>query len=217
MSNSFSMRIKVFLISGLLKLFYWTNSWVVRGRSNYQDLLSKGPSIIFCAWHGQLLSITFDLAKENFHAIAGTHKDAELISQIATRWGWSMLRGSSKEKGDVAYKDMLRVLRKRDGAVFITPDGPTGPARIPKPGVIRAAQVTGAAIIPISVHSTRRWGFTNWDTFFVEKPFGKIFIEYGTPLFFKKDDDFDVCSKMLIHSIEKLEQHKLYDTSKETP
>jgi lysophospholipid acyltransferase (LPLAT)-like uncharacterized protein len=83
--------------------------------------------------------------------------------------------------------------------------------------VIRAAQVTGAAIIPISVHSTRRWGFTNWDTFFVEKPFGKIFIEYGTPLFFKKDDDFDVCSKMLIHSIEKLEQHKLYDTSKETP
>ena len=205
MDNSLFMKLKVFLSSGLLKFCYWTNRWTVRGRENYQELLAQGHSIIFFAWHGQLLSVTYDLAKENFHAIAGTHKDAELISQIATRWGWSMLRGSSKDKGEVAYKDMIRILKQDGNAVFITPDGPTGPARIPKPGVIRAAQATGTAIIPISVHSTRRWGFTNWDTFYVEKPFGRIFMKYGTPLFFRKDEDFDTCSQKLIKSIAELE------------
>ena len=44
------------------------------------------------------------------NALAGTHKDADLISQIATNWGWNMIRGSSKEKGATAYKSMLRLL-----------------------------------------------------------------------------------------------------------
>ncbi len=90
-------------------------------------------------------------------------------------------------------------------AVFITPDGPTGPARVPKPGGIRAAQATNAAIIPISVHSTRRWGFTNWDTFYLEKPFGKIFIQYGEPIFFNKKQNFDECSQILIEKMNELE------------
>jgi lysophospholipid acyltransferase (LPLAT)-like uncharacterized protein len=145
------------------------------------------------------------LRKENFYAIAGTHEDAEIISRIATKWGWNMMRGSSKEKGDVAYKNMINALKKPGNAVFITPDGPTGPARVPKPGGIRAAQATNAAIIPISVHSTRRWGFTNWDTFYLEKPFGKIYIQYGEPIFFEKKQDFDECSQILIEKMNELE------------
>ncbi|MBT7520061.1 MAG: hypothetical protein HN654_06805, partial [Candidatus Marinimicrobia bacterium] len=85
------------------------------------------------------------------------------------------------------------------------PDGPTGPARVPKPGGIRAAQATNAAIIPISVHSTRRWGFTNWDTFYLEKPFGKIYIQYGEPIFFNKKQNFDECSQILIEKMNEME------------
>ena len=116
-----------------------------------------------------------------------------------------MMRGSSKEKGDVVYKNMINALKKPGNAVFITPDGPTGPARVPKPGGIRAAQATNAAIIPISVHSTRRWGFTNWDTFYLEKPFGKIYIQYGEPIFFDKKQNFDECSQILIEKINEME------------
>ena len=75
------------------------------------------------------------------NALAGTHKDADLISQIATNWGWNMIRGSSKEKGATAYKSMLRLLRSSTSSLlFITPDGPSGPPKIPKKGVIRLAQ-----------------------------------------------------------------------------
>ena len=205
MIDSISIQIKTTLGSILLKFIYGSNRKDVRGRENYKSLLKEGNSVILSVWHGQLLSVVHDLRKENFYAIAGTHEDAEIISRIATKWGWNMMRGSSKEKGDVVYKNMINALKKPGNAVFITPDGPTGPARVPKPGGIRAAQATNAAIIPISVHSTRRWGFTNWDTFYLEKPFGKIYIQYGEPIFFDKNQNFDECSQILIGKMNEME------------
>ncbi len=205
MIDSIFIQIKTTLGSILLKFIYGSNRKDVRGRENYKSLLKEGKSVILSVWHGQLLSVVHDLRKENFYAIAGTHEDAEIISRIATKWGWNMMRGSSKEKGDVVYKNMINALKKPGNAVFITPDGPTGPARVPKPGGIRAAQATNAAIIPISVHSTRRWGFTNWDTFYLEKPFGKIYIQYGEPIFFDKKQKFDECSQILIEKMNEME------------
>jgi len=205
MNDTIPIQIKTILGSILLKFIYGSNRKDVRGRDNYESLIKEGESVILSVWHGQLLSVVHDLRKENFYAIAGTHEDAEIISRIATKWGWNMMRGSSKEKGDLAYKDMINALKQPGNAVFITPDGPTGPARVPKPGGIRAAQATNAAIIPISVHSTRRWGFTNWDTFYLEKPFGKIFIQYGEPIFFNKEQDFDECSQILIEKMNEIE------------
>ena len=206
MSDTISIQIKTILGSILLKFIYGSNRKDVRGRDNYESLIKEGRSVILSVWHGQLLSVVHDLRKENFYAIAGTHEDAEIISRIATKWGWNMMRGSSKEKGEVAYKNMINALKQPGNAVFITPDGPTGPARIPKPGGIRAAQATNAAIIPISVRSTRRWGFANWDTFYLEKPFGKIYIQYGEPIFFNKEQNFDECSQILIEKMNELEK-----------
>ena len=216
MIKSFSIKLKIHLGSILLKLLYGTNIKDVRGRKHYRDMIHSNRSVILSVWHGQLLSIVHDLRNEPVKAVAGTHKDAEIISQIATKWGWHMMRGSSKEKGDVAYKEMVRILKKSGKLVFITPDGPTGPARIPKPGIIRAAQATNSVIIPTSVHSTRRWGLTNWDTFYLEKPFGKIFIEYGEPILFDKHVDFETCVETLIKEMDRVEHNNLQYTTNES-
>ena len=117
----------------VLRLFYSTNRWNVIGANNYQDILKTGKSVLICCWHGQLLPIIKNLSGYNFHAIAGTHKDAEIISRICIKWGLNMIRGSSKEKGAEAYKEIVQVLKSPPALVFITPDGPSGPARIPKP------------------------------------------------------------------------------------
>ena len=124
-----------------------------------------------------------------------------------------MIRGSSKEQGDIAYKSMIRCLQNSGTILFITPDGPTGPPKIPKLGIIRAAQATQSAIIPTSVFSSRRWGFTNWDTFYLEKPFGKIYIEYGKPILFDKNSDQKYCRKVLVEKMKHVETNNLHYTS----
>ena len=99
---------KASMLSIILKFIYGTNKIIVKGKENYMRMIEENKSVIFSVWHGHLLSIVYDLRSLEMNALAGTHKDADLISQIATKWGWSMIRGSSKKNGTVAYKTMLR-------------------------------------------------------------------------------------------------------------
>ena len=195
--------LKILTLSIVLKFIYGTNKKDVKGKNNYMRLIKKNKSVIFSVWHGHLLSIVHDLRHMKISALAGTHKDADLISQIATNWGWNMIRGSSKKKGAEAYKSMLRLLNtSTNSLLFITPDGPSGPPKIPKKGIIRLAQKSQAAIIPIRVRYSKSWGFKNWDTFFLAKPFGKIFINYGEPIYFEEKQNQKACQDLLMKAME---------------
>ena len=196
------VKLKILILSIILKFIYGSNKKYVKGRKNYISLIDKNRSIIFSVWHSHLLSIVHDLRNMEINALAGTHSDADLISHIATKWGWKMVRGSSKEKGSEAYKSMLRLIKNSNRSLlFITPDGPSGPPKVPKKGIIRLAQNTNAGIIPIRVNYTRSWGFKNWDTFYLAKPFGTISIEYGQVIYLKKSQSYETCSQILIDSM----------------
>tara|TARA_Y100000996_G_scaffold236853_1_gene186122 strand:+ start:537 stop:1151 length:615 start_codon:yes stop_codon:yes gene_type:complete len=202
MKKTFGL-LKILTLSIVLKFIYGTNKQKVKGKNNYLRLIKKNKSVIFSVWHGHLLSIVHDLRHMKISALAGTHKDADLISQIATNWGWNMIRGSSKKKGAEAYKSMLRLLNSpTNSLLFITPDGPSGPPRIPKKGIIRLAQKSRTAIIPIRVKYSKSWGFKNWDTFFLAKPFGKISINYGKPIYFEENQNQKTCQDLLIKAME---------------
>ena len=190
----------------VLDFIYNTNSKVVEGKENIINEINLGKSVILCVWHARLLSVVHNLKNEKVNALAGTHQDADIISRVAASWGWNMIRGSSKEKGDLAYRKIFKILREKQNIFFITPDGPTGPPRIPKLGIIRASQKTRTRIIPIGVYSTRNWGFTNWDTFFLEKPFGKLFIKYGAPIQFGKNESSEKCIDFLIKKMDIVEK-----------
>ena len=198
-----SINVKASVLSIVLKFIYGTNRIVVNGKNNYIKLIEENKSVIFSVWHGHLLSIVYDLRNLKINALAGTHKDADLISQIATKWGWNMIRGSSKKNGAIAYKRMLQLLNRSTNAnIFITPDGPSGPPRIPKNGIIGLAQNCRVGIIPIKVQYTKSWGFKNWDTFYVAKPFGSISIDYGKPIYFEKSQNIKKCQTILIKAME---------------
>ena len=190
----------------VLDFIYNTNSKVVEGRENIINEINLGKSVILCVWHARLLSVVHNLKNEKVNALAGTHQDADIISRVAASWGWNMIRGSSKEKGDVAYRKIFKILREKQNIFFITPDGPTGPPKVPKLGIIRASQKTQTKIIPIGVYSTKNWGFTNWDTFFLEKPFGKLFIKYGAPIQFGKNESSEKCIDFLIKKMDIVEK-----------
>ena len=203
MKKPIPINVKASMLSIILKFIYGTNKIIVKGKENYMRMIEENKSVIFSVWHGHLLSIVYDLRSLEINALAGTHKDADLISQIATKWGWSMIRGSSKKNGAIAYKTMLRLLnRSTNTMLFITPDGPSGPPGIPKKGIFGLAQSCKVGIIPIKVRYTKSWGFKNWDTFYVAKPFGEISIDYGKPIYFEKSQNIKKCQSILIKAME---------------
>ena len=201
--------IKLYFISKLGKwllfLLYNTNKWNIEGEEKYIKLIEQGQSVIISIWHGRVLTFVKQLAYKKYYAVAGTHNDAEIIARICINMGWKVIRGSSSDKGREAYEAILDALNEPGSLVAMTPDGPKGPAKIPKAGIVKAAQRTGAIIIPAAAHSTKRWGFTNWDTFYVAKPFGRIEMIYGKPISFSKDEQFVDCLAKVKEAMDMLE------------
>jgi len=199
------MKWKAWCSKYLLKFLYGSCEWSVKGRHQIEEYSLSGKSVIIAIWHGKVLPIFMDLASYHYYALAGMHKDAELIAQIGQQVGWKLLRGSSSDRGKEVFKEIISVLSTPGEVVAMTPDGPKGPAKVPKAGVIRAAQKTGAVIIPAIGQAKNRWGFINWDTFYVAKPFSKIVLHYGTPIVFNKKDDFQKCVENLTNALNQLE------------
>ena len=198
-------NIKIFILTLLIRFLYSTCRWHVSGFNHVENLLNKNSSFIIAFWHGNLLIPYYRLAKCRFHVLAGFHKDAELGVQIGKRLGWKFLRGSSSQNGSEVFQQMIDLLSKPNSVFAITPDGPKGPAKIPKPGAVRAAQKTGVPIISTAGRSRRSWRFTNWDTFYVTKPFNRIELKFGKPLYFSINDDFDSCINTLKTRLDSLE------------
>jgi len=202
----FSVRLKIFLGKWLLKLLYGSRRWKFYGNGDYQRYLDQGRPVIIAAWHGRLLPVFMKLSGQNHYGLAGMHRDADFISEIGERLGWNLLRGSSSSRGQEVYREMVDALKGRGKLLAMTPDGPKGPAKIPKPGVIRVAQKTNAVVIPMIGDANRSWGFTNWDTFYVVKPFAKIHLCFGPHLEFSADDDFEDCVNRLKIAMDETEQ-----------
>ena len=98
-------------------------------------------------------------------------------------------RGSSSRGGATAALEMIETL---DSGLDlgITPDGPKGPARHVKSGVLFLAQKTGVPILPITNALSHKFEMKNaWDRFHFPLPFGRAVLSYGEPLWVKAGDD----------------------------
>ncbi|RMF09437.1 MAG: DUF374 domain-containing protein [Candidatus Neomarinimicrobiota bacterium] len=208
---SFRQTGRVLAGKWLLQFLYGSSRWKFYGDGDYQRYLREGRSVIIAAWHGRLLPVFMHFSGQEYYGLAGMHKDADFISQIGERLGWVLLRGSSSDRGKEVYREMVAALHQPGKLLAMTPDGPKGPAKIPKPGVIRTAQKTGAVVIPVIGDARRSWEFTNWDTFYVVKPFATIHMVFGPHLTFRADEDFQACSDRLKAALDETEhQAKQY-------
>jgi hypothetical protein len=68
---------------------------------------------------------------------------------------------------------------KAGGVAAFTPDGPRGPRRQFKGGVLLAAQRGHAVVVPLHAGADRAWRLNSWDRFLLPKPFARVRIAYG--------------------------------------
>jgi len=204
--NNILNKLKFFILTLFFRLLYGSCRWQVEGIEHLEKVIKDNHSAILAYWHGNMLIPYYKLAKYKFHILAGFHRDAELGVMIGKNLGWKFFRGSSSKKGSEVFQEILGFLQEGNNIIVFTPDGPKGPAKIPKPGAVRASQKLAIPIIPIAGRSLKSWGFKNWDTFHLTKPFTKIVLKIGGPLKFTQDDDFEACNEKLKNTLNKLEQ-----------
>ena len=144
-------------------------------------LRHDGHPVALLLWHGQLLPLLYVMRFQSIACLISTHRDGELIAQVARRLGCKLIRGSSSRGADRALLGLVRTLR--DGfTVAVTPDGPRGPNRSFAPGALVAAHRASAPVVAFGVHASRAWVLNSWDQFMIPKPFARLTIVFDTPM-----------------------------------
>ena len=147
-----------------------------------------GTPFILAFWHCKLFLMQYALRGRRVTALISQHGDGELIARTMARFGHSAARGSSTRGGSRALREAIRVAED-GGSIAITPDGPRGPARVAKAGVVEIARATGLPILPASLAFSSCRRLASWDRFEVPFPFTRMAIAYGETIACARDAD----------------------------
>jgi len=141
---------------------------------------SQGP-FVYALWHHTLVPLLWWHRQRAITLVVSRHRDGALLADAAAGLGYRLARGSSTRGGLSAFRAALRDL-SAGHAIAITPDGPAGPARQVKPGVLRAARQAGVPILPVSAWTEDAWRLHSWDRLVVPRPFARVRVRYGSLL-----------------------------------
>ncbi len=180
-----------FLIHSFICLLFRTMRVTRVGAEIFQGFIDRGEGFISPFWHGRMLFMPFAYPGECMNVLISSHRDGEIIANVMKRFGFGLVRGSSRRGGYGAMREMLQLL-KSDMHLGITPDGPKGPAESLKPGVAELARLTGKAVIPITFSASSAFRATSWDSFMVPYPFARVVLYIGEPLRYEKGEDMEL-------------------------
>ena len=171
-------------------LFLRTLHATLRVRHVRPEHLENTPQYILAFWHECILMSLFCRWRKPTTVMISRSKDGEIVTNVVRHFGVDTARGSSNKGGSIALREILRDVREGRNIAF-TPDGPKGPRRIVKEGVIYAAKITGLPIVPF--HFTAKVGkrLRSWDRMIVPRPFSRAVYVYGEPMIVPRNGDVE--------------------------
>jgi lysophospholipid acyltransferase (LPLAT)-like uncharacterized protein len=164
---------------------------VVRGDVQ-KRLRAENRRFIYSFWHQRQVFFTFTHRGVDASVLVSRSKDGEMIAETMRLSNIGAVRGSSSRGGAAAVLQLIEVLKSGQD-IGITPDGPRGPAREVKEGVVFLSQKLKAPIVPIANALSNKIVITKaWDHFHVPLPFGRGAVVYGEPIEVGPGDDLAV-------------------------
>ena len=153
-----------------------------RGREHPEACWAQGERIIVTFWHGQLLMMPFACPGREWTILISQLRDGEYIARMAALLGFRVVRGSATRGGARAFRELIAGLRA-DRNVVITPDGPKGPRRQAKSGVVELARLSRMPIVPLAFAAARaRVLRRSWDQFVIPSPGSPAAYVWGEPI-----------------------------------
>jgi len=182
-------RFLCWLVALYIRLVRWSGPWSTEGSSIPAAFHAAKRPFILAFWHGRLLMMPCAWNKRvPIHMLISGHRDGRIIADAVRHFGIDSIAGSSTAGGPAALKSMVRQLKAGD-CVGITPDGPDGPAMRATPGIVAAARLSGAPVIPLTYATKRRRILDTWDRFHLPFPFSRGVFLWGEAIVVPPDLD----------------------------
>ena len=161
---------------------------MIRVRTLHEDtllqFLHSGRKGVGAVWHQRFVGVLGYVRKFKYLSLSvmiSMSRDGDWIAPVAKWIGLRPVRGSSTRGGKEALAVMVQDLAQNQAALHIV-DGPQGPKAVVKPGLVRLAQLSGAAILPIYISMDRAWVTHSWDRCLIPKPFSQVLVRFAEPI-----------------------------------
>jgi lysophospholipid acyltransferase (LPLAT)-like uncharacterized protein len=138
--------------------------------------------VIYAFWHGRYYLMMPNYRDWGIVVLLELSWAGEVQSRAVERLGFLTVRGSTKRNAARVLSNMKRVVEDGHPPAFAL-DGPRGPERRSKPGVLLLAKKLGYPIVPVAT-SARRAFVTpgTWDRYLIALPFTRCFVGRGAPI-----------------------------------
>jgi lysophospholipid acyltransferase (LPLAT)-like uncharacterized protein len=175
-------RVACWLIHLYIRLVFATGRWTIEGAEIPRQMRRDGKPFILAFWHGRLLMIPMAWQRlAPMHMLISGHRDGRIIADAVRYFDVDSIAGSSNAGGSAALRAMVRHIRDGD-CVGITPDGPNGPAMRATSGIVAAARLARAPVIPVTYATRQRRILATWDRFHLPFPFSRGIYLWGEPI-----------------------------------
>jgi lysophospholipid acyltransferase (LPLAT)-like uncharacterized protein len=136
---------------------------------------------LYCAWHDSIAGLLFYGPATRMAGLTSRHADGSFISGVMNAVNMKPVRGSTRHGGASALAELIQTSKDYD--IAITPDGPRGPRRQLKDGIVYLASVTGMPIIPVTLSCVNAWRPRGrWTDLTVPKPLARAWFLCGAPI-----------------------------------
>ena len=153
-------------------------------------LQDRTQSGVLAGWHrGAILAIYLAGITVQAAIMISRSEDGEYLARVAKNLGLTPVRGSSSRGGRLALDEMVDHLRSgRVNVAGTVADGPRGPRKIAKKGMVVLSMKTGVPLIPFVWSCNRGWTFEkSWDKTVLPKPFSHVLVDFGEPIYYAAD------------------------------
>lgn len=168
-----------FVIYRVLSSTYRVRYFHTEHKTQAAALHPRG-SFVYGLWHEYFFVCVAAHPRQNITPMISRSNDGELISFIGKKLGFSPVRGSSSRGGTEAREELYGRIASGLTAAF-TADGPKGPRRKLKSGLVDLSRTGQMAILPVAAAADRYWRLRSWDQSLIPKPFAKIAVVYSAP------------------------------------
>jgi hypothetical protein len=181
------LRLFGLLSSGLLRLLGAT--WRVevlgddpRTTATPNAAESNTSAHLAALFHESMLPCAWFFRDMGYSVAVSRSLDGELIRATLIALGYSEpARGSSSRGGSAALLGLVR--QHGDGTtVAVLVDGPRGPARVAKTGIVSLARLADVPIQPVAFSARPAVRLGSWDRSLFPLPFARVVCAFGKPI-----------------------------------
>ncbi len=204
MSVAFSDRVNGRVLWILSKLAEKTCRITVSGWDFVDRCHQEGRSVLYGTWHGNSMMLVSFMRQ--------LHPGFQVSAMIPDDWRgaalyyWLSRTGITPWPMDLENKgmntarrfaEMIRLIKNGGFDSYVSPDGPSGPSHIVKPGLTFLAQKTGLPVVPLAGCCRHGYTLNRWDAYKVPFPFSRIHVAAGEPITVQKGDDLEAATETI--------------------